>query len=111
MSSKGSSGPLPHEILIEEARLAHDKDKSSEKVLPSTTKMAYNLAKAVTKHVAGGLRRVDVTTYTDRLQICNPCELRLKNRCTHEDCGCFLDKKAWWESEQCPIDKWDKFGV
>jgi hypothetical protein len=94
---------------VERDALMHDAKIKQERQLPSAGKMAGNLAKAVVKHVGDGLRKVDVKGYQDRLDICNECQLRVKNRCTHESCGCFLDKKAWWASEECPLDKW--FGV
>lgn len=79
----------------------------SDKKLPSTPKILKNFAKAVVKHVANGLETVSLPTYQNRLNICNKCEMRSENRCTHEECGCFIDKKAWWASEECPLDKWD----
>ncbi len=98
--------PAERDILIERARQEHG-DGQKEKKLPSKMQMAGNLAKAVVKHVGDGLKKVDLQQYQDRLNICNDCELRMKNRCTHESCGCLLDKKAWWASEECPLDKWN----
>jgi len=80
--------------------------KKKKRKLPSKAKMAKNLAKAITKHVAGGLKRVAVEQYKERLEVCNTCEYRSKARCTHLDCGCFLSIKAWWASETCPLKKW-----
>lgn len=70
--------------------------------LPSTITMAKNLAIAMAKHIADGARRVTVPQFQERLGVCNKCPLRLKNRCTHPGCGCFLEIKAWWASENCP---------
>jgi len=72
--------------------------------LPPTIQMAKNFVKAVAKHVSDGLKKVAFDQYKARLEVCNKCPLRLKNRCTHPSCGCFLDKKAWWASEDCPDD-------
>jgi len=93
--------PQERDALIEQAR--------PEPKLPSKVRMVKNFAKAAAKHIGDGLRKVSIQEYQDRLDICNPCNMRLKNRCTHESCGCFIDKKAWWASEECPLDKW--FGV
>ena len=93
--------PSERDALIEKAR--------EEPQLPSVARMAANLVKATAKHVADGLRKVSLQEYQDRLNICNTCDIRIKNRCTHESCGCFIDKKAWWASEDCPLEKW--FGV
>jgi len=91
--------PAERDALINDAREAP--------VLPSLPKMAVNLAKAVGKHLANGMKKVDFKEYQRRLDICNGCPLRLKTRCTHESCGCFLDKKAWWDSEECPLGNWE----
>lgn len=79
-----------------------------QKTLPPMLKMAKNLATAVVKHIKDGGRNVTIEEYTERLAVCNGCDMRLKNRCTHPSCGCFLDKKAWWASEDCPMEKWPK---
>jgi len=96
--------PAERDALIAEARGEQESPK-----LPSKTRMAKNFVKAVVRHVGDGMKKVDLKTYQHRLDVCNPCHMRLKNRCTHEDCGCFIDKKAWWASEECPLGKW--FGV
>jgi len=96
--------PEEQAALIDKAR----RDKQ-ERSMPSLAKMAGNLTKAVVKHVGDGMRKVELQEYQDRLNVCNECSLRVKNRCTHESCGCFIDKKAWWASEECPLGKW--FGV
>lgn len=95
------------EERAEERRLA--REASEEEVLkhgPSIIKQAANLTRAMSKHVAGGLKEVGFADYADRLNVCKGCELRDKNKCT--DCGCFLLKKAWWRSEDCPKGKWKK---
>ncbi len=77
---------------------------------PSIPKLATNFTKAIAKHVVDGMKKVDIDVYVERLSVCNKneCGMRVKNRCTHESCGCFLDKKAWWASEDCPMDLWPK---
>ena len=73
---------------------------------PSLAKRAKNFGKALVKHTADLARRVDIEEYQYRISMCNKCELRVKNVCTHEDCGCYLEEKAWWNSENCPINEW-----
>jgi len=73
-----------------------------QSALPPTITMAKNLVKALVKHTQDGLRKVSVEQYTTRIATCNVCPIRLKNRCTHPKCGCFIDIKAWWASEDCP---------
>lgn len=72
------------------------------------TKLVKNFGKALVKHVVNGMKHVDEQEYQRRIGICNEdrCGFRSGIRCTHEDCGCYLDMKAWWESEHCPIDFW-----
>jgi len=87
----------------------------SEKKLPSLWKMARNASKAafralMTKAV-GGEVYVDETEFDDRLAICRePCALYLvkdsEERCTHEECGCYLAIKAGLATETCPLNKW-----
>ena len=72
----------------------------------SILKQAANLTKAAAKHVAGGLKEVSFEVYSDRLATCKDCEFREKNKCN--DCGCFILKKAWWKTEDCPQHKWKK---
>jgi hypothetical protein len=94
--------PGERDTLIEKVRV----QRREEPTLPSLPRLAGNLAKAVVKHLGNGLKTVEVSTFQRRLDQCNDCGLRVKNRCTHESCGCFIDKKAWWASEECPLDKW-----
>ena len=72
--------------------------------LPPKIIMARNLVKAMAKHISDGLKKVTIAQFKERLAVCNTCPLRVKNRCTHPKCGCFLEIKAWWSSENCPDD-------
>jgi hypothetical protein len=85
-----------------------ERRKAGRPQLPSATAMVINFGKAVVKHAQDGFKRVTLQQYQERLTICNKnkCGYRLKNRCTHPACGCFLDKKAWWNSENCPVGDW-----
>ena len=103
MSDSNRITPEELDVLIDKAREQHAKEGRG---LPPTGKMVKNFAKALVKHVGDGLRKSNLDLYKNRINICNGCDLREGNRCTHELCGCFIDKKAWWMSEKCPIDKW-----
>jgi len=83
--------------------MSENKKKSS---VPSAIKRASNFAKAISKHAKDNFKDVSIDEYTERLSICNACELQEKGICNHQDCGCILARKAWWRSENCPIDKW-----
>lgn len=83
-------------------------DSQEQPSLPPTITMAKNVVAALAKHVAGGMKKVTLPQFKERIATCNTCPLRLKNRCTHPDCGCFIDVKAWWATEDCPAGKWPK---
>lgn len=64
-----------------------------------------NFSKAVVKHAADGFREVDDKTQQYRLSICGQCEhLDTKRDCNL--CGCPVDRKTKWASEQCPVGLW-----
>lgn len=75
--------------------------------LPPPSKMVWNFAKAVARHIQDGGTKVSKEEYARRLEICDTCPLRQGNRCTHMNCGCRLDLKARWRSENCPVGKWE----
>jgi hypothetical protein len=94
--------PAERDALMQQAKeLGMDVPK-----LPPGHRVATNFLRAVVKHVGNGMKKVEFEQYQERLDVCNECKLRVKNRCTHEACGCFLDKKAWWDSEECPLGLW-----
>jgi hypothetical protein len=84
--------------------------KTQEEIIqenkPGIVKLASNFMKAVSRHVKSGAKQVDKETYEKRMSICDTCVFRQGNRCSHASCGCFLAKKASWESESCPIGRW-----
>lgn len=77
---------------------------------PGFVSKAKNFAKAVVEDVKAGSRRVSQDVYTDRMTLCRACGLynRQKGTCGHPDCGCVMQRKAKWASQECPIGKWGK---
>lgn len=75
---------------------------------PGLLQRAWNLGKAVTRHVADGGKQVDDSTFEARLAICRECPSCDTARmvCRDPNCGCFLNIKARWQSENCPQLKW-----
>lgn len=72
---------------------------------PALMIRAYNYFKAVSKRVLGGFENVDTTTYYDRTYICSRCpEINKELECNV--CGCPVETKAAWKTENCPLDKW-----
>ena len=43
----------------------------------------------------------------ERISICQGCEHYNSATTRCNECGCFINIKADWASEKCPIDKWD----
>lgn len=97
---------------MEEEIVKRKPDPEAMPSLPPTIQMAKNFLKAAGKHVMDGMRKVTFEEYQARIDKCNKCVppegWRMQNRCTHPSCGCFLDIKAWWRSEDCPVEKWPK---
>ena len=81
-------------------------EKREEIRPPSLATQGWSFAKAVTKYVATGGKKVDESRYAERMAICDNCEYRSGARCLK--CGCFLEMKAAWASADCPIGKWPK---
>jgi len=82
---------------------------------PSLSRKIVNYAKAGIKHVANGLEHVSTEIQEKRTYICRGCPFRdpiAKDLiCTHEDCGCYIETKVTWASEECPIGLWAKYTV
>lgn len=72
----------------------------------SIFKKIIRFLKAIKKYAGGGFKNVTLSEYTERLNICAVCPEQENGIC--KKCGCFLSKKAWWSTEDCPIDKWPK---
>lgn len=73
---------------------------------PSLARQAVNLAGSLASHAVNGLATVSEEEKARRLAICrrcpsyDPCQARCR------ECGCYMDAKAAWESEACPLGKW-----
>lgn len=71
---------------------------------------AFNMAGRFTKsafnHAKDGFKKVNEETFNQRLEICKKCDLFDSSQVRCKNCGCFLNIKASWNSEKCPIDKW-----
>ncbi len=82
-------------------------NKSS--VEPGIIRKLFNFSRAVARHVATGRKNVSEEEYEQRLLVCQSCEKCDTTRmiCKHKTCGCFLRVKALWQSEKCPLEKWE----
>ena len=73
---------------------------------PDVFTLAKNFGNSVANHLADGMRKVTDEQLNNRIEICKTCDKfdAQEHRCKH--CGCFLNIKASWNSEKCPLDKW-----
>ena len=70
-------------------------------------KMGIGFAGSLLNHVASGMKKVSQKEMSRRIDICKGCEFFTDGEhpsCSK--CGCYMNIKARWESEHCPIDKW-----
>ena len=79
--------------------------------MPGLAQRAINFGTAVIRHVASGLQKVDQATCDTRLARCRQCSSCDTDRmvCRQPGCGCSLNVKAWWASEDCPLHHWASF--
>ena len=61
---------------------------------------------ALLKHAATGMFTLTKEDVDERLSKCNMCGERDGNIC--KVCGCYLDAKLWFASEDCPLNLWPK---
>lgn len=76
--------------------------------MPPPLRRAGNLARAVARHAADWLAEVGPAELAGRLAACRDCPLRRPADwvCQHPDCGCYIQIKARWRSEDCPLGRW-----
>lgn len=61
--------------------------------------------KAIVRYIRFG-KRVAFNDYVYRLTVCEICDNCDKKNWSCKKCGCYLDKKAKMNTENCPDDKW-----
>ena len=87
------------------------RDPADKPELPSAARQAWNFARAMARHVAGGLKVLPDERVQARLDQCSLCPLRNGDRCSK--CGCYLTErpdggagKALLPGEFCPLGHW-----
>lgn len=80
---------------------------------PGLAQRAVNFGRAVVRHVADGGQHVDDATYEARLAVCRSCAScdTAHMICREPACGCYLQIKARWRSEDCPLRQWPVVSV
>lgn len=69
-------------------------------------KQFFSFGKAILKYVKSGAENVDEDLFKERVAICQTCEYFEGRRC--KICGCFVDLKAKWAVQSCPVNNWEK---
>lgn len=81
---------------------------SRQSASPGLLKRAGSLAKAIgseTKAIVQRQPNLTAAQVAARLSVCRSCEQLRSNR-TCAKCGCFVDAKARFRSQICPLRKW-----
>lgn len=79
---------------------------------PPPGQLLVNFAKAVGGRakatLAGEPVNVSDEVFRQRVAICETCVLLMlpQRRCRHPKCGCWVDRKARWATEECPENCW-----
>jgi hypothetical protein len=97
-----------YRVGVEERRDAHA--KSRKDAPPGLMKRASSLAKAIgseTKAIAKRQANLTPDQVAARLVACRTCDQLRPNR-TCAKCGCFVDGKARFRTQDCPLGKWPK---
>jgi hypothetical protein len=82
--------------------------KACQPAAPGLLKRAGSLAKAIgseTKAMVQGQPTLTAQQVAARLAACASCDQLRSNR-TCAKCGCFVDAKARFRSQTCPLRKW-----
>ena len=71
-------------------------------------KYMKNFLKFLFANIKSGFQAVSFKEYQNRQAICRGCMYYdiTSNRCI--DCGCWIENKAKWKSEDCPQNFWKK---
>ena len=73
---------------------------------PSFFQMAKNAGTSMVNHAMNSFQSVPANVKEERISICEGCEHYNPETTRCNECGCFINIKADWASEKCPIDKW-----
>lgn len=79
------------------------RDDRDKKQPPGMMRQAMNFTKALAKHAKDGARLVNDRVFELRMAECLTCPERAGDRCA--SCGCPVDAKASWASEDCGLVK------
>lgn len=67
----------------------------------------FRFIKALFRYaIYGHFKNTTFSEYAERITVCSECEKLNKEKWTCGICGCYLTKKAKWQTEDCPLAKW-----
>ena len=89
----------------DETKNTHEVNKNKNE-MPSFLEMAKNAGASVVNHAMNSFQSVPSNVKEERISICEGCEHYNSETTRCNECGCFINIKADWASEKCPIDKW-----
>jgi len=69
---------------------------------PSYLQKIVNYGIAKTKHIIAGSPEVTNEVFNERISICQECPLFNSNNRECNKCGCPVDEKCKWATEECP---------
>jgi hypothetical protein len=75
-------------------------------MLKSGMKSLFTIAANAAKGVDQSVPEI---VSSQRQDICNDCEYRIKTTNQCSKCGCFLSAKTKFRQEECPLQKWLKY--
>jgi glycosyltransferase involved in cell wall biosynthesis len=93
-----------HQVANNHGLIVLSRDERDKKQAPGYFVQARNYALALARRVASGSKDVSEEVLNKRIELCSVCPARTGEVCG--SCGCPVEKKALWESEQCPLEKW-----
>lgn len=103
---------LPDDVLkkCDKIDIAIRYQMNEEHSYPSLPEQGKNLAKftfqLVKKALQGGALVVSQEVKEQRLEVCRTCEWYDPEQVRCKHCGCFLEEKATFALDSCPIGKW-----
>jgi hypothetical protein len=101
-------------LYLEKVRRGRNKAIENMRGKPSLVERAKSLTKAGRDELAAARTEKGVTPElkASRLEVCAACPSRLEGRKRSMDqcveCGCYINRKAAWRTQRCPLGKWDK---
>jgi hypothetical protein len=106
--SGADSSALMDSLIARRDRIARSIPPGEPAPVPLIRK-AVNLAGSAVRHVAAGKPQSSPELVAARLAVCRVCDQYRASDGTcggAKGCGCFVERKARWAEQACPIGKW-----